>query len=91
MVQGDLQFPCGGIAVGVETLPIALGSKAYMYILSHLAQRMQKMRDVSMQVKGSVKVYGVLDAVEYKMRFPKDLDRLCSVDWYIYGYVTSWS
>ena len=29
------------------------------------------MRDLSMQVKGSVKVYGVLDAVEYKMRFPK--------------------
>ena len=56
--------------MGVETLPNALGGKA-MYILSHLAQRMQEMRDLSMQVKGSVKVYGVLDAVEYKMRFPK--------------------
>ena len=42
-----------------------------MYILSHLAQRMQKIRDLSMQVKDSVKVYSVLDAVEYKMRFPK--------------------
>ena len=31
-VQGDLQFPCGGVAVGVETLPNALGSKAYVYI-----------------------------------------------------------
>ena len=41
-VQGDLWYPCGGIAVGIETLPNALGSKAYVpYILSHLVQRMQ--------------------------------------------------
>ena len=34
-----------------------------------------------MQVNDSVKVYGVLDTVEYK-------DRLCSEGWYIYGYAT---
>ena len=33
-VQGDLQFPCGGIAVGVETLPNALGSKAYVHFVA---------------------------------------------------------
>ena len=32
-VQGDLQFPCGGIAVG-ETLPNALGSKAYVHLVA---------------------------------------------------------
>ena len=33
-VQGDLFFPCGGIAVGVETLPNALGSKPYVHLVA---------------------------------------------------------
>ena len=51
--------------MGVETLPNALGSKGYVHLVTRGAE------DASMQVKGSVKVYGVLDTVEYKMRFPK--------------------
>ena len=41
--------------MGVETLPNALGSKAYVHLVARGAE------DASMQVKGSVKVYGVLD------------------------------
>ena len=63
VVQGDLQFPCGGIAVGVETLPTALGSKAYVHLVT----------------LGSVKVYGILDTVEYKCVFLRHLGRLCRV------------
>ena len=33
-VQGDLQSPCGGIAVGIETLSNALGSKAYVHLVT---------------------------------------------------------
>ena len=56
--------------MGVETLPNALGGKAYVHLVA-LGTEDAVMRDLSMQVKGSVKVYGVLDAVEYKIRFPK--------------------
>ena len=33
-VQGNLQFPCGGMAVGIETLPNAFGSKGYVHLVT---------------------------------------------------------
>ena len=58
--------------MGVEPVPNALGGKAYMYVhLVALGTGDAVNEGLSMQVKGSVKVYGVLDAVEYNMCFPK--------------------
>ena len=86
MKSGGTGGFCGGIAVGVETLPNALGSKAYVHFVALGAEDAVN--------EGCVYAgEGLCEGIQCSRHggstrcvFLRHFDRLCSESWYIYGY-----